>query len=510
MSLLEVTGLRTEIGTRQGRIRPVDGVSFSVAAGETLGLVGESGSGKTMTGMSIMRLLPPGGEIAEGSIRLDGRELTDLSEPEMRKLRGNRMAMIFQDPMTSLNPVRTIGSQLREAYRLHRGGSRAAATARATEVLGLVGMPRPRERLGDYPHQLSGGMRQRVMIALGLMCEPGAADRRRADHRPRRLDPGADPDLDRRPEVAAVDGRPADHPRPGRDRGVRGSGSGDVRRAAGGADRRTGVVRRAAASVHGGVARRDADAGAGQERGAGDDSRRAAEAAGPGPAVPFRAAVCLRPGRLPRYRSGAGRGGSRPYACLFPPERVETAGGGEHRQRAPEGAGRQRVAGAALRGAQAIRAQQAGIRTEASCACCVGCQPDDRGRRDVRHRRGVRVRQDHDRPHAGRSRTAEQRLGHLRRSRPRRSEPQRTAPAPTRPADDVPGLRRRPRSSDDGGRADRRAAASPKESVLGGSGARRLPNCWTRSDCLQKPLSATRTSSPAVSDNGSRWLGPLH
>jgi peptide/nickel transport system ATP-binding protein len=171
--LLEVTDLRTEIDTSQGRIHPVDGVTFSVEAGETLGVVGESGSGKTMTGMSIMRLLPAGGSIVGGSIRLDGQELTDLAEPEMRKLRGSRMAMIFQDPMTSLNPVRTIGSQLREAYRMHSGGSRAAATTRATDVLGLVGMPRPRERLDDYPHQLSGGMRQRVMIALGLMCDPG-------------------------------------------------------------------------------------------------------------------------------------------------------------------------------------------------------------------------------------------------------------------------------------------------------------------------------------------------
>ncbi|GAA1523031.1 dipeptide ABC transporter ATP-binding protein [Kribbella lupini] len=172
MSLLEVTNLRTEIDTRQGTIRPVDGVSFSVEAGQTLGLVGESGCGKTLTGLSILRLLPPGGAITGGSVRLDGEELTGLDEPAMRRLRGSRMAMIFQDPMTSLNPVRTIGSQLREAYRIHVGGSRSAATARATDVLGLVGMPRPRERLHDYPHQLSGGMRQRVMIALGLMCEP--------------------------------------------------------------------------------------------------------------------------------------------------------------------------------------------------------------------------------------------------------------------------------------------------------------------------------------------------
>ncbi len=172
MSLLEVTDLRTEIGTGPDAVRPVDGVTFRVEAGETVGLVGESGSGKTMTGMSVMRLLPPGGRIVEGSVRFDGRELRDLSDQEMRRIRGNDIAMIFQDPMTSLNPTRTVGSQLQEAYRIHRGGSAAAAGRRAEEVLGLVGMGRPRERLGDYPHQLSGGMRQRAMIALALVCEP--------------------------------------------------------------------------------------------------------------------------------------------------------------------------------------------------------------------------------------------------------------------------------------------------------------------------------------------------
>ena len=172
MSLLEVAGLRTEIVTRAGRVRPVDDVTFSVAAGETVGLVGESGSGKTMTGMSIIRLLPAGGSIVGGSIRFDGVELTGLGDAAMRALRGNDVAMISQDPMTSLNPTRTIGSQLREAYRIHTGASYRAATNRAREVLGLVGMPRPSERLGDFPHQLSGGMRQRAMIAIGLLCEP--------------------------------------------------------------------------------------------------------------------------------------------------------------------------------------------------------------------------------------------------------------------------------------------------------------------------------------------------
>jgi len=171
-SLLEITGLRTEIATPRGPVRPVDDVTFSVAAGETVGLVGESGSGKTMTGMSIIRLLPAGGSIVAGSIRFDGVELTELDAAGMRALRGSAIAMISQDPMTSLNPTRTIGSQLREAYRIHTAASRRAATERAVDVLGMVGMPKPRERLTDFPHQLSGGMRQRTMIAIGLLCEP--------------------------------------------------------------------------------------------------------------------------------------------------------------------------------------------------------------------------------------------------------------------------------------------------------------------------------------------------
>ena len=172
MSLLEVTDLRTEISTRDGRVVPVDGVTFSLEQGQIVGLVGESGSGKTMTGMSIIRLLPHGASITAGSIKFDGRELTDLDAASLRRLRGADIALISQDPMTSLNPTRTIGSQLREAYRIHTGASFRAANERAAEVLGLVGMPRPSERLNDFPHQLSGGMRQRVMIAIGLLCEP--------------------------------------------------------------------------------------------------------------------------------------------------------------------------------------------------------------------------------------------------------------------------------------------------------------------------------------------------
>jgi peptide/nickel transport system ATP-binding protein len=172
MTLLTVSNLRTAIETREGTVTPVDDVTFSVEAGQTMGLVGESGSGKTMTGMSIMRLLPPGGSIVGGSITFEGRDLVTLDNDAMRRIRGNEIALISQDPMTSLNPTRTIGSQLREAYRIHTGASHKAATVRAIDVLGLVGMPRPKERLDDFPHQLSGGMRQRVMIAIGLLCEP--------------------------------------------------------------------------------------------------------------------------------------------------------------------------------------------------------------------------------------------------------------------------------------------------------------------------------------------------
>jgi len=170
--LLEIDGLRTEIRRRKDSVCPVDGVSLTVAQGETVGLVGESGCGKTMTAMSVLGLLPPGGRITAGSIRMNGTDLVPLSPAEMRKVRGKDIAMVFQDPMTSLNPTMTIGRQIAGPVRVHLGSSRAAAMRRAQEVLGLVGVPRPAERLGDYPHQLSGGLRQRVMIAMALACEP--------------------------------------------------------------------------------------------------------------------------------------------------------------------------------------------------------------------------------------------------------------------------------------------------------------------------------------------------
>ena len=172
MSLLEIENLHMQIRLRTRMVRAVDGVSLTLEQGESLGIVGESGCGKTMTALSVMRLLPTGGHIAAGTVRLEGRELTAMTDGEMRALRGNEIGMIFQDPMTSLNPTMNIGRQIAESVVLHRGVSDEAALSRAEEVLTLVGMPNPRERLRDYPHQLSGGLRQRVMIAMALACEP--------------------------------------------------------------------------------------------------------------------------------------------------------------------------------------------------------------------------------------------------------------------------------------------------------------------------------------------------
>jgi peptide/nickel transport system ATP-binding protein len=171
--LLRVENLRTHFHTRDGVVRAVDGVSFDVYPGETLAIVGESGCGKSVTAMSILRLLPmPPARIAEGRVEFEGRDLLGLPEPEMRKIRGNAIAMIFQEPMTSLNPVLTIGRQIAEALVLHRDLSYADATARAIVLLRKVHIPEAERRVTQYPHQLSGGMRQRVMIAMALACGP--------------------------------------------------------------------------------------------------------------------------------------------------------------------------------------------------------------------------------------------------------------------------------------------------------------------------------------------------
>ena len=170
--LLQVRDLQTEFPTRDGVVRAVDHVSFDLHAGETLGIVGESGSGKSVTVLSIMRLLQRPGRVAGGSVMFNGRELTKVSESEMQEIRGAEMAMIFQDPMTSLNPVYRTGWQVGEPLRLHRGLERAKAVAEAVGMLKRVGIPEPEERARQYPHEYSGGMRQRAMIAMGLSTSP--------------------------------------------------------------------------------------------------------------------------------------------------------------------------------------------------------------------------------------------------------------------------------------------------------------------------------------------------
>jgi oligopeptide transport system ATP-binding protein len=173
MPLLEVKGLRTEFHTQDGVVKAVDGVSFHINEGETLGIVGESGCGKSVSLLSVMRLIPqPPGKIAAGEVLFEGIDLLKLSDDEMRKVRGNKIAMVFQDPMTFLNPVLTIGKQIMEALQLHMGMTKKQARERSAELLQMVGIPEAANRLDDYPHQFSGGMRQRVMIAMALACNP--------------------------------------------------------------------------------------------------------------------------------------------------------------------------------------------------------------------------------------------------------------------------------------------------------------------------------------------------
>jgi oligopeptide/dipeptide ABC transporter ATP-binding protein len=171
-AILEVKNLRTSFPTASGFVHAVDNVSFNVRKGEALALVGESGCGKSVTAMSIMRLVAPPGRITAGEVHFKGRNLAELSERDMRTVRGNDIAMVFQEPMTSLNPVFKIGAQVAEAIRIHNKVSRKQAWKRAGEMLELVSIPDPIKRLDDYPHQLSGGMRQRVMIAMALSCDP--------------------------------------------------------------------------------------------------------------------------------------------------------------------------------------------------------------------------------------------------------------------------------------------------------------------------------------------------
>lgn len=173
MAVLSINNLITEFDTDEGRVRAVDDVSFTAQAGKTLGIVGESGCGKSVTALSIMRLLPqPMGQIVSGSVELDGTDLTQLPIPQMEKIRGARIGMVFQEPMTALNPVHTVGRQLTEALLIHKDTTPDAAIREAVGILDRVGIPSPDVRMTEYPHQLSGGMRQRVVIAMALACKP--------------------------------------------------------------------------------------------------------------------------------------------------------------------------------------------------------------------------------------------------------------------------------------------------------------------------------------------------
>ena len=169
--VLEVSGLKTHFMAPEGRVRAVDGVDLKISRGRTLGVLGESGSGKSVTALSVMRLIDSPGEIVEGRIVLDGRDILAISEEQMREVRGKDISMIFQEPMTSLNPVYTLGDQIAEVFMVHRGFDRTAALEGAADMLAQVGIPSPKARIHEYPHQFSGGMRQRAMIAMAIACE---------------------------------------------------------------------------------------------------------------------------------------------------------------------------------------------------------------------------------------------------------------------------------------------------------------------------------------------------
>ena len=229
--LLEVNNLKTQFFTQDGVVHAVNGISYTVDKGETLAIVGESGCGKSVSVMSLIRLIPqPPGKIVDGEVWFEGQDLLKLKEDELRQIRGNKIAMIFQDPMTSLNPVLTIGRQITEALELHLGMNKEQSRKRAVQLLEMVGIPGADARLNDYPHQFSGGMRQRVMIAMGLSCDPQLLDRGRADHGAGCDDPGADRGSGGASEGRAGHGHHLDHPRSGRGRRHGRARDRDVRR----------------------------------------------------------------------------------------------------------------------------------------------------------------------------------------------------------------------------------------------------------------------------------------
>ena len=320
MPLLDVDRLTTAFPIEGRLVSAVSGVSFSLDAGETLALVGESGCGKSLTALSILRLVDPPGRIVGGAVRLDGRDLLTLDERAMRAVRGREIGLVLQEPMTALNPVYTVGSQIAEALEVHGLARGQAARARAIELLDAVRVPDPQRRVDEYPHQLSGGLRQRALIAAALACQPQAAHRRRADDRPRRHDPGPDPRSAARSEGAIPPRAAAHHPRSRRRRAAGGSRRRDVRRP----HRRRGAgadaVPRPEAPLHA----RPAGVAAGPARHAAAGDRRHRAAARPHPGrLRLRPAL---PGPLRAVRRSAGAGarrtggdGGRPAGPLLPP-----------------------------------------------------------------------------------------------------------------------------------------------------------------------------------------------
>ena len=298
--LLAVDDLRVHLFTSRGVVRAVDGIGFSLPAGASLGIVGESGCGKTMTALALMRLIPsPPARIVSGRIMFDGEDVVALDDARLRALRGNAMAMIYQDPMTTLNPVFSVGEQIAESVRLHRDASRGAALERAVEMLELVGIPDPARCAASYPHQLSGGMRQRAVIAMALACHPKLLI---ADEPTTALDVTIQAqilDLMRRLQTGAGHRDHPDHARSGRNRRPRGYSCGDVRRQGRGARAGEAAVRRANASVYTGLAALGTVAGRARASHAHDRRHRAlglCHAAG----LPISSAMCAGARDLPR------------------------------------------------------------------------------------------------------------------------------------------------------------------------------------------------------------------
>jgi len=253
MAMLEVENLNVRFYTDDGVVKATNDLSYRIEAGERFGVVGESGAGKSVTSLALMRLLDDPGVIESGEIRFKGKDLLEMSKEEMRSLRGNEIAMIFQDAGTALNPAYTVGEQIAEAIRYHLDLGEKAARERAIETLESVGIPSAAERYSDYPHQFSGGMQQRAVIAIALSCRSRPDHRRRADDGARRHDRGADPRPARGYRDGVRHGDPAHHPRSRRRRRVLRPSDGDVRRPSGRDGTGRGRVLRPAASVHGGV-----------------------------------------------------------------------------------------------------------------------------------------------------------------------------------------------------------------------------------------------------------------